>query len=451
MAFKKSLRPTASDSGRLWLPIALTVFPLATVLLARQPYRVVAGIVPSTQAQSKNDCDIEPVRDTASDRPYDPHYCGPATEGCYGTITGHKSSSRRFLPHPSTREIPSPVRRSISEGLAWLAAQQRADGSWESDPMGLRYEEGLYQVLPNPGDVEATSLALLVFLGDDSTTRSGRYRQVVKRAVKWLGQQQDSQSGLIGPEIGERYAIHHAMACLVMADNYFHSRNPFQKLLAKRALQYIERSQNLDGSWHQEEPCRESMDPLLTGWNLQALTAGIDSGLRADPVTIDRCVAWLQVNTDLATGRIGPDPSSDAANLDPESLRSNKRISAIMTRAGWFAQVSADRPLKQSALVQVQANKARKELPAWRPDGLVDWQGWFFGTHLMFQVGGDHWEQWNEALTSALIPHQSMDEGLRGSWPPGFAGGRIQSTALALLALQVPYRHRRLLKLDTKE
>ncbi|MDF1838692.1 MAG: hypothetical protein P1V35_12550, partial [Planctomycetota bacterium] len=76
---------------------------------------------------------------------------------------------------------------AIDQGLIWLAAQQRADGSWESDGLGLRYEDGLFQAAPGPGDVGATSLALLAFLADGSTSRCGRYRPVVKRAVKWLG------------------------------------------------------------------------------------------------------------------------------------------------------------------------------------------------------------------------------------------------------------------------
>ncbi|MDF1838693.1 MAG: hypothetical protein P1V35_12555, partial [Planctomycetota bacterium] len=258
-------------------------------------------------------------------------------------------------------------------------------------------------------------------------------------------------TGLMGPESEEFSAIHHAMASLAMADNYYDSRNPFQKMQTHRALRYIDRTQNFDGGWHQEVPCRESSDVLLASWNLLARSAGIEARLRMDPTSFDKGVDWLQANTDPATGRIGPDPIADMRSLNDKDLRSNARVSTALTRAGWFAQVTADRPLKRPDLMQIQANNACEDLPTWRPDGLVDWQSWFFGTQLMFQVGGEPWERWNKALGTAVIPHQSMGENLRGSWPPGFAGGRIQSTAFALLALQIPHRHQRLLALHSKK
>lgn len=314
----------------------------------------------------------------------------------------------------------------------------------------MYYEGELVESVPMTGQVGATSLALLAFLADGSTTRHGRYRPAVKRAVKWLGQQQDAGTGFIGHDAEEHSAIHHAMACLALADNYYDSRNPFQKRLASRALQCIERSQKLDGGWHQEYFCKESMETLLAGWNLLAITAGAEAGLCRDHVTIDIGLTWLQANTDSATGRIGPDPIADMHWSNDAELRSNIRFSTTFIRAGWFAQITADRPLGQPALVQTQADKALKDLPAWRPDGLVDWQGWYFGTQLMFQVGGEPWKHWHQALVSTLPSHQSVGENLHGSWPPGLVGGRIQSTAYALLALQVPYRHKRLIELETE-
>ena len=66
----------------------------------------------------------------------------------------------------------------------------------------------------------------------------------------------------------------------------------------------------------------------------------------------------------------------------------------------------------------------------------------------MFQVGGEPWERWNGALRDRLAGMQVQGEGCeRGSWPPNDMysqqGGRIYSTALAVLTLEVYYRFQR--------
>lgn len=52
-------------------------------------------------------------------------------------------------------------------GLRWLARNQKLDGSWNSD-------------------VEQTSAALLAFIRAGHTTRTGIFRQALRRAVRWL-------------------------------------------------------------------------------------------------------------------------------------------------------------------------------------------------------------------------------------------------------------------------
>jgi hypothetical protein len=67
------------------------------------------------------------------------------------------------------------VQESLST-LRWLARVQKLDGSWGDD-------------------VEWTAAALLVFLRAGNTTRTGSFRQALRRAVNWLA----SHPG-IGPE-----------------------------------------------------------------------------------------------------------------------------------------------------------------------------------------------------------------------------------------------------------
>jgi hypothetical protein len=65
----------------------------------------------------------------------------------------------------------------------------------------------------------------------------------------------------------------------------------------------------------------------------------------------------------------------------------------------------------------------------------------------MFQMGGEHWDKWNKNLKTVAIDNQIKVGCAAGSWDPkdpwGDEGGRVYSTALMILCLEVPYRHPR--------
>jgi hypothetical protein len=83
-----------------------------------------------------------------------------------------------------------------------------------------------------------------------------------------------------------------------------------------------------------------------------------------------------------------------------------------------------------------------EELPGEGPKNLYYW---YYATLGMYQLQGDHWQQWNKALQQMLIKSQRKTGDLAGSWDPdtvwGGYGGRIYSTALATLCLEVYYRY----------
>jgi hypothetical protein len=81
--------------------------------------------------------------------------------------------------------------------------------------------------------------------------------------------------------------------------------------------------------------------------------------------------------------------------------------------------------------------------PKWEPDGRVDLYYWFHGTDAMRRIGGAGWESWRNSLVGALVPHQERSSAgcARGSWAPedpwGAIGGRIYSTSMAVLSLEM--------------
>ncbi len=74
---------------------------------------------------------------------------------------------------------------------------------------------------------------------------------------------------------------------------------------------------------------------------------------------------------------------------------------------------------------------------------------WYYATQVMFHMGGQYWNAWNQRLHPLLIGSQIREGDLAGSWDPfkpvpdewaAFAG-RLYVTTMNLLSLEVTYRH----------
>lgn len=80
---------------------------------------------------------------------------------------------------------------------------------------------------------------------------------------------------------------------------------------------------------------------------------------------------------------------------------------------------------------------------------LVNYYYWYYGTLAMYQIGGENWNRWNQHTKDVLLAHQEKQGCQRGSWTPEGrtcqAGGRIYSTALSILCLEIYYRYTQLL------
>jgi hypothetical protein len=79
---------------------------------------------------------------------------------------------------------------------------------------------------------------------------------------------------------------------------------------------------------------------------------------------------------------------------------------------------------------------------------------WYYGAASMRQYDGPEWERWNTAMRDLLVEEQRQSGALAGSWDPrdlwGPYGGRIYSTAMATMCLEVYYRHLPLYKLGER-
>ncbi len=94
-----------------------------------------------------------------------------------------------------------------------------------------------------------------------------------------------------------------------------------------------------------------------------------------------------------------------------------------------------------------------RTIPARNTSRKINFYYWYYATLCMFQMGGNSWKTWNKNIKSALINNQRkggpLDGTLKdvdGSWDPTAgghvsSGGRVFSTALGALTLEVYYRY----------
>jgi hypothetical protein len=361
---------------------------------------------------------------------------------------------KRGLGGPGGRGGNRARESSLTAGLTWLADHQSPDGAWDADGFAQRCPGGPGAACADPGqpthDVGLTGLALLAFLGEGSTTSSGDFREVVTRGIVWLRAQQDPDTGLIGERMGHDYLYDHALATLAICENYYFTRSPLLKPTAQRAVDFIQRARNPYGAWRYDAPPIGDNDTSVTGWMLFALAAAKDADLVVDPAALDGGLAWLDEATDPATGRVGYATMGSLSSRTPANEHYPREKGEALTAVGLLCRIFLGQTVAEQPVMAKHAELLRRRPPEWDPEGRgCDMYYWYYGTYAAFQMGGSLWRTWQRALEPTLLGSQRRDGHARGSWDPvgpwGHAGGRVYSTALMSLCLEVDFRYSRVL------
>ena len=125
----------------------------------------------------------------------------------------------------------------------------------------------------------------------------------------------------------------------------------------------------------------------------------------------------------------------------------NPEPTATMTAVGVLCRLYLGIGPRNSGVV-AGVNRLKRSSPSKRLENIYYY---YYATQVMHHVGGEAWESWNPAMRDLLVATQ--DKGtlagrshLKGSWSPtgdayGGAGGRLMTTSLSILTLEVYYRH----------
>ncbi len=329
--------------------------------------------------------------------------------------------------------------RAVGLGLAWLARQQKKDGGWEFD-QGSKDERAA-----------ATGLALLPFLAAGETHKPSkdkgeerRYMKTVAEGLGFLMRACAPAGATAGRMSANMYA--QGIASIALCEAYGMTKDPALRPYAQAAINYIQRAQGPNGSWGYAAAANG--DTSIVGWQVQALQAAkLSKDLIVDERVIKKAVAFL--NHAAAGSRKSMYGYADSAGAQPGTG---------LTAVGLLCRYYLDAwgPSHPGMIDGVAGLVKNPPTPG---GGLRNMYYYYYATQVVHFYEGDDWKNWNEGprkddgtrkggMRDWLITSQiKKDDAAKiGSWDNeagtiGTSCGRLGTTALALLTLEVYYRH----------
>ncbi len=379
---------------------------------------------------------------------------------------------------------------TVERSLAWLSRQQLPDGRWDASAHGA----GLVKIdelkvdrdySGRDADTGITALVTLAFLGAGYTHEQGRYAIQVDRALDWIIRQQADDGSLAGPARKYARMYCHAMAtyalaealgmqeeavpdpivdpdllapavtiaaavpggsvstgqavlvrnrlwmlsATALADAHAWSLRRVDELRLRTALLSAVRftigQQSEGGGWRYARG--QAGDVSMFGWQLMSLKSAEIAGVRIPRASKDRMFRFISsVRQGTRGGLFG--------------YRPGEPVTPAMTAEALFCQQMLGFR-RDTARSRESVRYLLDHLPRLSELNLYYW---YYGTLAMYQFGGPAWDEWNAAVRDTLIAEQVASGPLAGSWDPngpwGRYGGRLYSTALATLTLEVYYR-----------
>ena len=320
---------------------------------------------------------------------------------------------------------------AVENALKWLAQHQRSDGSWSFDlqlsPCDGRCRHGRKrnEDTPTPATA-ATGLALLAFLGAGYTSDSEPYGETVQKGLYYLrAVAAETQYGYDWQQGGSMYG--HGIALLAMSEAMGMMKHGAK--FDSDLLHYVDRgsyftvvAQHENGSWGYT-PGRPG-DTTITGWQLLSLVGAQKAGIQMRSDTFSKTRAFL------LSVRKGPLYEFGYRSSDAEPTMTAIALTLMMYLGQTPGNTSFD----------LSVDKMAEAGPT-----LTNVYHDYYATLALHHFQHRDWEAWNTKLRDHLVATQATKGHEAGSWhfadEFGDVGGRLYTTAMCTLILEVYYRY----------
>jgi hypothetical protein len=214
--------------------------------------------------------------------------------------------------------------------------------------------------------------------------------------------------------------------------------------LARAVAFTIGRQDPKSGGWRYRE--LQEGDVSMFGWQMMSLKSAEIAGVFVPSKVRQRMDDFLNsVRQGKDGGLFGYRRNVVRDGKDSEP------VSPTMTAEALFCQQMLGYP-QESASNQESVAYLMRNTPRLSD---LNYYYWYYGTLAMYQHGGRAWQDWNSTVREVLISEQITSGKNAGSWEPkdqwGRYGGRLYSTALATLTLEVYYRFLPLYRMNDKQ
>jgi hypothetical protein len=394
-----------TSSGRMWTPSLAAVATRQNLTTVAEPQAVAALVSPG----------LAPRRDASKHAVPEPYRLRVAPD-----------RAQLAERHGATGQTEAAVKAA----LRWLTAAQSADGRWDA----LKYGSGRETKTDGhardgagtQADTAITGLALLAFLASGHTHREGPYAENVYRGLRFLLENQAADGNLGGRATTFEFMYCHGISTFALSEAWGMSGDDALREPLRRALAYTIAAQDPNtGGWRYRPG--DPGDTSQLGWQFMALKSADLAGLPMPENARNGIIKFL--------GSVSAGQQGGLASYRPQE-RYTRTMTAEAIACWQLLGMRRDHPAGREA-----GDYLLTQLPG---QGEPNVYYWYYATLTMYQLGGIHWTRWNDALRSTLVSSQRTDGALAGSWDPdsvwGGYGGRIFSTSLSTLCLEIYYR-----------